>query len=86
MSHQWSGIHTIIDADALKQYFNKNLEKPPRSIFGVMAQMELKELIDIINECVDKQPTIEPDWAEPMVICDNCGHAIHVKRTDAVRI
>lgn len=51
----------LIDADALKQYYSANLEKPPRSIFGVMAQMELKELIDIINECVDKQPTIEPE-------------------------
>ena len=23
------------------------------------------------------------DWTELMVICDNCGHAIHVKRTDS---
>ena len=22
------------------------------------------------------------DWTELMVICDNCGHAIHVKRMD----
>lgn len=31
---------------------------------------------------IDEQPTIELDWTELMVICDNCGHAIHVKRTD----
>lgn len=24
----------------------------------------------------------EPDWTELMVICDNCGHAIHVKREE----
>ena len=23
-----------------------------------------------------------PDWEEMMVICDNCGHAIHVKRME----
>lgn len=25
-------------------------------------------------------PAIEPDWNELLVICDNCGHAIRVKR------
>ena len=32
---------------------------------------------------IDDLPTIESDWNELMVICDNCGHAIKVKRTDA---
>ena len=31
---------------------------------------------------IEDAPTIEPDWNEMLVICDNCGHAIHVKRTD----
>lgn len=25
-------------------------------------------------------PSAQPDWNEMMVICDCCGHAIHVKR------
>lgn len=25
-------------------------------------------------------PTALPEWEELLVICDNCGHAIHVKR------
>lgn len=32
---------------------------------------------------IENAPTIELDWTELMVICDNCGHAITVKRTDA---
>lgn len=25
-------------------------------------------------------PSAQPDWNEMIVICDCCGHAIHVKR------
>ena len=25
-------------------------------------------------------PSVQPDWNEMIVICDCCGHAIHVKR------
>lgn len=25
-------------------------------------------------------PSVQPDWDEMIVICDCCGHAIHVKR------
>ena len=37
----------------------------------------------MLSECLQEvrlAPTIELDL---MVICDKCGHAIHVKRTDA---
>ena len=35
----------------------------------------------IINENgIEFSP--QPDWNEMLVICDNCGHAIHVKRED----
>ena len=27
-------------------------------------------------------PSVEPNWNEMLVICDNCGHAIHVKRIE----
>ena len=25
-------------------------------------------------------PSAQPEWEELLVICDNCGHAIHVKQ------
>ena len=35
-----------------------------------------------MHDLISKPSVIEPDWEEILVICDNCGHAIHVKRTD----
>lgn len=29
---------------------------------------------------INNLPSAEPEWEELLVICDNCGHAIHVKR------
>lgn len=29
---------------------------------------------------LEKLPPEQPDWNEMIVICDCCGHAIHVKR------
>ena len=26
------------------------------------------------------QPTVQSDWDEMLIICDCCGHAIHVKK------
>lgn len=36
------------------------------------------------HRCVDTTeinilPSVQPDWNEMIVICDCCGHAIHVK-------
>lgn len=31
-------------------------------------------------EAVLELPSAQPDWDEMLVICDCCGHAIHVKR------
>lgn len=58
-----------IDAEELK-----------RSI-AVSALIEDQKTLEQI---IDEQPTIDIklDWAELTVICNNCGHAIHVKRTD----
>ena len=28
-------------------------------------------------------PSAQPEWSEPLVICDNCGHAITVRKDDA---
>ena len=28
-------------------------------------------------------PSVQSDFSELLVICDNCGHAIHIKRMDA---
>ena len=41
--------------------------------------------IDGLEFCIDHlstMPSALPDWNEMLVLCDNCGHAIHVKRTD----
>lgn len=35
-----------------------------------------------VCEAISDAPTIEPDWTEMLVICDCCGHAIHVKRKE----
>lgn len=34
---------------------------------------------------VDEVPSAQPDWNEMIVMCDCCGHAIHVKRIDVER-
>ena len=34
----------------------------------------------ITKSDVDNEPTIEQDWNEIMIICDNCGHFVHAKR------
>lgn len=54
-----------------------------RAIDGDALWMDIAHSMDYcedILEIIERQPTIEPDWTEMMVICDNCGHAIHVKR------
>lgn len=60
----------MIDADALIEKLDAEPEGGYYSPHDVISLMMT-------------QPTIELDWTELMVICDNCGHAIHVKRTDA---
>ena len=30
--------------------------------------------------CTLHRPSAQPEWEELLVICDNCGHAIHVKQ------
>lgn len=34
---------------------------------------------------IENLPSAQPDWNEMMVMCDCCGHAIHVKRIDVER-
>lgn len=38
------------------------------------------------NHCALCRPSAQPidayDWTELMVICDNCGHAIHIKKEE----
>lgn len=41
---------------------------------------------DEICKTLNELPSVEPDWDEMVVICDNCGHAIRVKRKDKERI
>ena len=37
-------------------------------------------IIGKMQDIVNNLPSAQPEWNELMVICDNCGHAIHVKR------
>lgn len=37
------------------------------------------EAREILNS-IQQLPSAQPEWEELLVICDNCGHAIHVKR------
>ena len=63
----------LIDADAMM----KRLEEWNTS------DSTDKALYNFALHRILEQPTIKPDWTELMVICDNCGHAIHVNRMDA---
>lgn len=56
----------LIDADALI----KNTILNPRHV-PYITQSD-----------VDNEQTIEQDWNEIIVICDNCGHAVQAKRED----
>lgn len=33
-----------------------------------------------MHDDLEKLPSAQPDWNEMIVICDCCGHAVHVKR------
>ena len=34
------------------------------------------------KKIIEQLPSAQADWEEMMVVCDNCGHAIHVKRIE----
>lgn len=76
-----------IDADALKRQYEdrKRLFCRNRIEFSTLSDKD-KARVDELDNCIAdilNAPNIEPDWTELMAICDNCGHAIHIKRTDA---
>ena len=39
-------------------------------------------LIEAYIKDIEELPPAQPDWNEMIVMCDCCGHAIHVKRID----
>lgn len=43
------------------------------------------DLIESYISDMKELPPAQPDWDEMIVMCDCCGHAIHVKRTDVER-
>ena len=66
----------LIDADAFRDRL-QNLA------YNDWNQGVTTSWADAYNECadmVDDMPSVQPDWNEMLVICDCCGHAIHVKR------
>lgn len=66
----------LIDADALRDRL-QNLA------YNDWNQGVTTSWSNAYNECadmVDDMPSVQPDWNEMIVICDCCGHTIHVKR------
>lgn len=68
----------LIDADALKRKAQKVATEAWKMNVTGKVETILNQFIDWIEDA----PTIEPDWNELLVICDNCGHAIRVKREE----
>lgn len=46
--------------------------------YAVWKNIGLTNALHIMQDL----PSAQPEWNEMLVICDNCGHAIHVKRSD----
>lgn len=70
----------LIDADALLKKIEDDAE------FYLVGDDENSKavgsaLLDVMEQ-INAMPTIEPDWNELLVICDNCGHAIRFKRVE----
>ena len=40
------------------------------------------ELIESYIKDIEELPPAHADWEEMVMICDNCGHAIHVKKME----
>lgn len=45
-----------------------------------LAIEDVKKVTDEVVKGLKRLPSAQPDWNEMIVICDCCGHAIHVKR------
>ena len=65
MTRRWASVQP--DPNALEQEYLKGWEDGR------------KNLLEYISRLLSL-PSVQPDWNELTVICDNCGHAIHVKR------
>lgn len=52
------------------------------AISGLTRELDGEKWIRVseVRESLQAMPSAQPDWNEMIVICDCCGHAIHVKR------
>lgn len=70
----------LIDVITLKEWienwFTKNRLYHP---YAKKNNIPITELYDILEQI---PPVDAYDWTELMVICDNCGHAIHIKKEE----
>lgn len=55
------------------------------TITGKTNAIVVQDYIRKVNVRLNDLPSTQPDWNEMMVMCDCCGHAIHVKRIDVGR-
>lgn len=69
----------LIDADALLRILEReqdHIKDIPTRVDGLMDA-----IMDVLSApTVDAVPSAQPDWNEMIVVCDCCGHTIHVKR------
>ena len=65
-------------SDSFEKYCDENCIYSEKQRSVMCASCPLGTAFDVIENLPSVQP--EPDWKEIMVICDNCGHAIHARR------
>ena len=58
--------------DALERKKDRNAKGDIGGFYNKIIQNDIDTLMQL--------PSAQPEWEELLVICDNCGHAIRVKR------
>lgn len=53
-------------------------EQAIKEAYHICIDGDVFEVVQV--ETLMGLPSVQPDWNEMIVICDCCGHAIHVKR------
>ena len=67
-------MHDLISRQAVLNY----IDNMPSELTADGRRMIRKVLL--MEYIQNSLPSAQPDWNELLVICDNCGHAISVKK------
>lgn len=68
----------LISRKAAIDALEKIKDPEAKGTVGSFLNLIVQRNIEVINTLPSAQP--ESDWEELLVVCDNCGHVIHVKR------